>query len=37
MLAQLELTSSQYKLLLALDETGPPGRQRLCDLLEAGA
>ena len=33
MLAQLELTSSQYKILLALDETGPLGQQRLAELV----
>jgi DNA-binding MarR family transcriptional regulator len=33
MLAELELTSSQYKLLLALDETGPLGQQRLAELV----
>ena len=33
MLAGLELTSSQYKLLLTLDETGPLGQQRLAELV----
>lgn len=33
MLAQLELTSSQYKILLTLDETGPLGQQRLAELV----
>jgi DNA-binding MarR family transcriptional regulator len=33
MLSELELTSSQYKLLLALDETGPLGQQRLAELV----
>jgi DNA-binding MarR family transcriptional regulator len=33
MLAQLEVTSSQYKLLLTLDETGPLGQQRLAELV----
>jgi len=33
MLSQLELTSSQYKLLLTLDETGPLGQQRLAELV----
>ncbi|MFI5611519.1 MarR family winged helix-turn-helix transcriptional regulator [Amycolatopsis sp. NPDC051903] len=33
MLARLELTSSQFKLLLTLDETGPLGQQRLADLI----
>lgn len=33
MLAELELTSSQYKLLLALDDTGPLGQQRLAELV----
>lgn len=33
MLAGLELTSSQYKLLLTLDETGPVGQQRLAELV----
>ncbi len=32
-LAQLELTPSQYKFLLALDETGPLGQQRLAELV----
>lgn len=30
-LAELELTPSQYKLLLTLDETGPLGQQRLAE------
>ncbi|MBB4684690.1 MarR family winged helix-turn-helix transcriptional regulator [Amycolatopsis jiangsuensis] len=33
MLARLELTSSQFKLLLALDEIGPLGQQRLAELV----
>ncbi|WP_051341852.1 MarR family winged helix-turn-helix transcriptional regulator [Pseudonocardia spinosispora] len=33
MLADLELTSSQYKLLLALNELGPLGQQRLAELV----
>lgn len=33
MLAGLDLTSSQYKLLLTLDETGPLGQQRLAELV----
>jgi DNA-binding MarR family transcriptional regulator len=33
MLTQLDLTPSQYKLLLALDETGPLGQQRLAELV----
>jgi DNA-binding MarR family transcriptional regulator len=33
MLAQVEVTSSQYKLLLTLDETGPLGQQRLAELV----
>jgi DNA-binding MarR family transcriptional regulator len=33
MLSRLELTSSQYKFLLALDETGPLGQQRLAELV----
>uniref|UniRef100_UPI00068AD20B MarR family winged helix-turn-helix transcriptional regulator n=1 Tax=Sciscionella sediminilitoris TaxID=1445613 RepID=UPI00068AD20B len=33
MLAELELTSSQYKLLLTLDEIGPLGQQRLAELV----
>jgi DNA-binding MarR family transcriptional regulator len=33
MLAGLELTSSQYKLLRTLDETGPLGQQRLAELV----
>jgi DNA-binding MarR family transcriptional regulator len=33
MLARHELTSSQYKLLLALAETGPLGQQRLAELV----
>ena len=33
MLAHLELTSSQYKLLLALNELGPLGQQRLAELV----
>jgi DNA-binding MarR family transcriptional regulator len=33
MLVELELTSSQYKLLLALDELGPLGQQRLAELV----
>ncbi|WP_020496548.1 MarR family winged helix-turn-helix transcriptional regulator [Sciscionella marina] len=33
MLARLELTSTQYKLLLTLDETGPLGQQRLAELV----
>lgn len=33
MLAALELTSSQHKLLLTLDETGPLGQQRLAELV----
>ncbi|WP_067889645.1 MarR family winged helix-turn-helix transcriptional regulator [Nocardia vaccinii] len=32
-LAELELTPSQYKLLSALDETGPLGQQRLAELV----
>lgn len=31
--SQLDLTSSQHKLLLALDETGPLGQQRLAELV----
>lgn len=33
MLSQLELTSSQYKLLLALHELGPLGQQRLAEVV----
>lgn len=33
MLAELDLTSSQYKLLLALEETGPLGQQQLAELV----
>lgn len=33
MLAELKLTSSQYKLVLALDEVGPLGQQRLAELV----
>lgn len=32
-LAELDLTPSQYKLLSALDETGPLGQQRLAELV----